>query len=245
MTPDPGLGTGTGTTTDATTGTGTGTSTGATRPGWRARLDVALWRHGLAWPAAGLLLLSALVLELWQVRGLQARLDDTLAQTQAQTQTQNEAQAAAASQARADTLAGTGAARSPRTGGLASPANLAALGSALGPADADAAAALGRLSALARRHGIDLSQGQYQTSSDPQGGLQRLQITLPAQAGYGQARAFVQDLLLALPQASLDQLELKRNGRTDAQLAMLLKLSLWHLAQPLPDAAGRRPEARP
>lgn len=203
----------------------------AGRPGLRARAEVALWRQGWAWPVAGALLLAALLIELWQVQGLQQQLA--------------EAQASAALPAPAARAmpAGAGVTAAP----VATPQALAALAQALGdgmgsPTDApDTGAAVAKLLALGRRHGIDLAQAQYQASSDSQAGLQRLQISLPGQAGYAQARAFLQDLLQALPQASVDLFELKRTQRDEAMLAFSIKLSLWQLAQPLaPANPGRQ-----
>lgn len=201
----------------------------AGRPGLRARVEVALWRHGWAWPLAGLLLLAALLIELWQVRGLQQQL------TQAQASAALPAPALRPGTAGAHATAAT----------MITPQALAALAQALGGATGSAAeapdtgAAAAKLLALARRHGIDLAQAQYQTSTDGQAGLQRLQISLPGLAGYAQARAFLQDLLQALPQASVDLFELKRSHRDEAMLAFSIKLSLWQLALPLtPPSAG-------
>lgn len=210
---------------------------GAGRPGLRARVEVALWRHGWAWLLAGLLLLAALLIELWQVRGLRQQL------TEAQVSAALPASAARPLPASALTTAAL----------VATPQAQAALAQALGAATGSAAdppdtgAAVAKLLALGRRHGIDLAQAQYQTSSDGQAGLQRLQISLPGQAGYAQARAFLQDLLQALPQASVDLFELKRSNRDEATLAFSIKLSLWTLAQPLtaanPRSNGLNPEA--
>ena len=196
---------------------------GASGPGWRLRLEVAVWRHGLIWPACAALLLLALGLETLQVRPLRQQQAGLAQQAQRAQSTISmpsapyTVRAAAALNAAPDTVpAGT----------------LKSWSDLLGKPGTDAA--LAQIFGLAQRHGIDLAQAQYQSTVQAPAGTRRLQITLPSHASYAQARGFVDALLLALPQASIDLLELKRYQRSEAELALTLKLSLWQLTQPLP-----------
>lgn len=184
-------------------------------PALRLRFEVAVWRQGWVWPACALLAVLALLLEWLQV---QPQIKQ-LAQLQA---------AAIPAPARPTAAPGVQASPgpSPQDGALQ---NLAEL---LGrPAASDAVA---QVLALAQRQGIALAQAQYLSSDDQLAGTRRLQISLPAHTSYPQARALVTSLLQALPQASIDQIELKRSSSAEAELALSLKLSLWRL---LPVAA--------
>jgi len=96
------------------------------------------------------------------------------------------------------------------------------------PTDSDALAVIERLHHAATLHGVELPQGDYRLSRDASGTLLRYQITLPARGGYPQLRAWLADLMNALPTIALDGLAVQRDdvgsGRIDARVRLTLFL---------------------
>jgi hypothetical protein len=81
--------------------------------------------------------------------------------------------------------------------------------------------------ALAKSHGVVLTQSEFQTITEGHGGLRQVQITLPVRASYPQLRAFVETVLRQLPMVSVDQIALKREAIVQASVEVRLKLSVW------------------
>lgn len=84
--------------------------------------------------------------------------------------------------------------------------------------------------ALARLHGIGIGSGvrlqsaTYRTQKE--GRVERLEIALPLAGSYAQIRDFAARALAEIPAASLDQLTLKRESRTSAELQAELRLTI-------------------
>ncbi|HMU90950.1 MAG TPA: GspMb/PilO family protein [Pseudomonadales bacterium] len=170
-----------------------------------AHLRHQLHRHG--WPAAAGLLLGLMAL-LWQLVIVQAVRSETLAQ-----------------QAALEALRHQRAAQS--TPRQVEGRRLSDLHASL-PTDSDALAVIERLHHAATLHGVELPQGDYRLSRDASGTLLRYQITLPARGGYPQLRAWLADLMNALPTIALDGLAVQRDdvgsGRIDARVRLTLFL---------------------
>jgi hypothetical protein len=95
---------------------------------------------------------------------------------------------------------------------------------------------------VARRHGINLAQAEYQWEADSAAQTGRYRIRLPIKAPYGAIRDFCQGVLVELPFASLDELALKREAVTDELLTATVQFTL-HLSAGTAGAAAA--EARP
>jgi FAD/FMN-containing dehydrogenase len=106
----------------------------------------------------------------------------------------------------------------------------------------DFQAVLGQVSEIEQYVGslLNLSQtlempavtGEYKLSCDAATRLCRYRIRLPLVGSYLQIRAFVEQSLLELPFASLDELSLRREGIASGELEAGLTFSL-HLAYPV------------
>ena len=99
---------------------------------------------------------------------------------------------------------------------------------------------LGVLFEAAQRSGLGLGQAEYKWQIDLAGQTNRYQIRLPIKGEYGQVRAFCERVLSALPFASLDELNLKRDSIEDDTLAATVQFSL-HLHSDVVQATGVRP----
>lgn len=97
---------------------------------------------------------------------------------------------------------------------------------ALFPASAELTDQVERLHSLARRSGLDLSQGEYRLERRASG-LWAYRVTLPARGTYGQFRDFVGAVLKQMPIASLDGLRFERKKAVDTQLEGQLRLTLY------------------
>ena len=86
---------------------------------------------------------------------------------------------------------------------------------------------LGKINAAAQKNGIALRAGEYKLERRSGERLARYQIILPVQGAYPQLRAFIDDVLLAVPAASLDEITLQRENVTDAQLEARVRLTLY------------------
>ena len=153
---------------------------------------------------------------------------DGLRQTLAQRQLQISAPAAA----------GTGAATAQRP----QPQQpLAAFYGVLGEPSATEAD-VKRLFEAARQSGLSLGQGEYRLQIDSGSQTERYQIRLPVKGDYAAIRHFCEQVLLALPFASLDELNLKRESIADDTLTATLQFSLHlHAGAATAAAAGSRP----
>ncbi|HSD37736.1 MAG TPA: GspMb/PilO family protein [Rhodocyclaceae bacterium] len=78
--------------------------------------------------------------------------------------------------------------------------------------------------------GVNVVQADFRRINDTQRAYSRLQITLPVKADYPSLRRFLYSLLTEMPALSLDQLTIKRESATSAQVEAQLVLSLWQKA---------------
>jgi hypothetical protein len=176
----------------------------------RAVTEIALWRIGFAWPLALAIGAGALVVHIVLSQSLQARvasLENQLAHAQRAEQARRRGDAAVA--------------RVPDARALidASPS-----GEEL----------VARMVKLAEQEGIALPQSEYQQRVLSGGSsVAQLQITQPVRATYPQLRRYVEAVLRAIPNASLDQLAARRENVGQPQLEARLRWTLW-----LPGAAA-------
>lgn len=173
----------------------------------RARLEIALWRHGWAWllaacAGAGALALHAAVL-------LPGR-----AALQAAQQALAHEQQLALRPPPPPAAAPTGAQR------------LAAV-QALLRQSPEAGELVRAMDKLAQAGQITLAQADYQYQVNSTTQAMQVQITQPVKAGYPQLRGYIEAVLRALPNATLDQIAAKRDNVGQAQLQARLKWSLW------------------
>jgi hypothetical protein len=91
------------------------------------------------------------------------------------------------------------------------------------------------LFAIAAKNGLVLSQAEYKPGYDKQGRFHTYQITLPVKGQYAAVRAFCEQVLLAVPFASLDDIGFKRNAVASAALEARLRFTFYLSdAQPIP-----------
>ena len=184
-----------------------GPARGASR---RLRGGVWVWRHGWVWPLC-IMVAGVAALAEWLLV-LPAR--DGLAQAR---QALFEAHAAVST---------SGAKPAETSGSEAS--RLARLEDVLrgaGSADGEVSAILD----AATRHSIELPRAEYQSTLEAGSEVSRVQIALPIKAPYPALRALVEDVLRSLPNASVDQLDFKRDAVSQSQVEATLKISLWSL----------------
>jgi Tfp pilus assembly protein PilO len=86
---------------------------------------------------------------------------------------------------------------------------------------------LGRINRSARQHQLVLEKGEYKLSNEPDFRLARYQVTLPVSGDYTQVRAFVNDVLQAVPSASLEELTLKREAIDQPALEARVRFTLF------------------
>ena len=89
------------------------------------------------------------------------------------------------------------------------------------------------LFAIAAKHGLTLSQGDYRSTLDRHSGVTSYQIDLPVTGPYASIRLFCEEALRAIPFASLDQISFKRQAVSSASLDAHVVLTLYLTA---PDA---------
>jgi Tfp pilus assembly protein PilO len=94
---------------------------------------------------------------------------------------------------------------------------------------------------IARQKGLSLDQGEYQWHFDKQSGIYRYQIELPVKGGYGAVRGFCSRVLEALPFASLDEWNIKRESAGDDAIDVRLRFT-FYLKDDL-TASAKTPEA--
>lgn len=82
---------------------------------------------------------------------------------------------------------------------------------------------LAKLHAIGRATGLSTRSATYRTL-DAGGRLERYEIVLPASGTYTQVRDFLKRALTEIPVLSLDQISIKRDGRT---VQAELRLSLY------------------
>lgn len=74
---------------------------------------------------------------------------------------------------------------------------------------------------------LAISQIEMRRQDDPNGMYSQLQISIPMRGTYPNIKRFCTNLLLSMPAVSIDQLVLKREQPTTAELDAQLALSIW------------------
>jgi hypothetical protein len=82
-----------------------------------------------------------------------------------------------------------------------------------------------QLHRLARKSGLELSQGEYRLEQRSEG-LWAYRVTLPVHGSYGQLRRFLSAVLAEMPVASLDALRFERKKPLDTQLDAQVRLTV-------------------
>ena len=82
-----------------------------------------------------------------------------------------------------------------------------------------------QLHRLARKSGLELSQGEYRLER-PAEGLWAYRVTLPVRGSYGELRRFLSAVLAEMPVASLDALRFERKKPLDTQLEAQVRLTV-------------------
>jgi hypothetical protein len=92
--------------------------------------------------------------------------------------------------------------------------------------EAGIAAALARLQAAGRRHGVRLEQAEFKFANEAGAPLSRYAIVLPVKADYAALRRFTRDALRELPGLAIEEVNLRRGDPKapvlDAQLRFVL-----------------------
>lgn len=187
------------------------------RGSWPTRLSAEIWLycHGWALPAGALFLLLAAVLLVTQVLPVRDQVD--LLQSQLQ---------------------------SAQTRSKAVPSIVPALPiepgqplrGLLSKVESNPAQ-VRRIASIARQHGISLPRAQYSSSRQSPSGIEHIDITFSFVAGYPQSRAFIEGVLLELPNASVDRVSFERDQAQGAEAEINLRLTLWRWP------AASKPEA--
>jgi hypothetical protein len=102
----------------------------------------------------------------------------------------------------------------------------AALLAGLPPAG-EALQAIGLLHRSASAHGVVLAHGEYRVVREGSGRWLRYQVSLPARAPYPALRAWLTDVMNSVPNASLDDLGLRREDAAQADVDAQLRFTLF------------------
>jgi hypothetical protein len=82
------------------------------------------------------------------------------------------------------------------------------------------------LFALAAKNGLSLNQAEYKFAAHKEGLFHTYTIALPIKGPYNAIRPFCEQVLLAIPFASLDEVDFKRDAVTNASLDAKLRFTL-------------------
>lgn len=83
------------------------------------------------------------------------------------------------------------------------------------------------LFAIAAKNGLALSQAEYKATNDSAGRFHTYRIQLPIRGQYPVIRQFCEQVLLAIPFASLDEITFKRDAINNPQLETKLSFTLY------------------
>ena len=173
---------------------------------WRIKAQIALWRHGWAWPLSLLIGLGATAV----YGAVLQPMRETLMATQAELAREQSAIAS-----RSDPIE------------VASESQqLAALRATLRESP-EPAELVRRMAALAQVEQITLPQGEYrhQIHGAPQ--VVQIHVIHAVRTSYPQLRRYVEAVLRTIPNASLDQIAARRENVGQSQLEVRLHWSLW------------------
>lgn len=171
----------------------------------RARLEILVWRHGWAWLLAAGLGLAAAVLQ-----GLIVQPSwDALAAVQKELTVESR----------------TARPRPLSVAPIGEKEKLEAFRNHLRAAPAEEAAKT--LAALAQAERIELARSDYQQQKHPSLPVMQVQVVQPLHASYPQLRKYIESVLLAVPNASLDQIAARRDTVAQSQLDVRLQWTIW------------------
>jgi hypothetical protein len=91
---------------------------------------------------------------------------------------------------------------------------------------------LNKIFELALKNEVELPQGDYQWSVDPNSPFRKYQISYPVVADYRNVENFVTQVLLALPWAALNGFEIRRNAVSETEVQADLTFTLYFDGQP-------------
>jgi hypothetical protein len=193
----------------------------ATASLWRTHLQILLWRHGWAGPAAMLLAVAAGATHWMVLQPLRARV------VAAQTELAQEQSTATAKKRVIE---------EPLSEGQELAALQAVLRGAPEPAEL-----VRRMAALAQAEQITLQQSDYQQQVHATTRLVQIHVTQPVKASYPQLRRYIESVLRTIPNASLDQVAARRDNVGQAQLEARLRWTFWIQkdSPALPEEAAR------
>lgn len=97
--------------------------------------------------------------------------------------------------------------------------------------DAGELTAISMLTRLMRERGWSWRSTDYRETRDAGSGLLRVQVRLDVSAPYPQIRAFIEQILRDIPQASVDAVEVKRDGAEQPNPTAVISVSLWSWPQ--------------
>lgn len=80
---------------------------------------------------------------------------------------------------------------------------------------------------IARGLSLDLPQGKYRMFCELGASFCKFQIELPVRGPYTRVRSFLEDLLMVIPFASLDDLSFRRETATDEEIEVRLAVTLF------------------
>lgn len=83
------------------------------------------------------------------------------------------------------------------------------------------------LFAIAAKNGLVLSQAEYKPGYNRHGRFHTYQVTFPLKGQYLAIRSFCEQVLIAIPFASLDGMELKRDTIASAALEARLRITFY------------------
>jgi|GEM_PF-5154196 len=173
----------------------------------RARLEVLLWRHGWIWlvvigigTAAGVLYATVLLSTKAALNAARSVLEDEQRMAHVSPSKQVPAPRSENSLASLQVVLR----QSPEVGEL-----------------------LRQMAEIARAEQILLTQADYRYSLNVTTRVIQVEVTQPIKAAYPQMRNYVESVLLAIPNASLDQIAARRDNVGLTQLEGRIKWSLW------------------
>ena len=98
---------------------------------------------------------------------------------------------------------------------------------------------LNKIFEVALKNEVELPQGDYQWSVDPNSPFRKFQISYPVVADYRNVENFVTQVLLALPWAALNGFEIRRNAVNETEVQADLTFTLYFDGRP--ESGGTKP----
>lgn len=95
------------------------------------------------------------------------------------------------------------------------------------PAQTTAPQWLNKIYSAARRHGLQLAQGDYHATQENTGRLLRYQITLPVKGSYSQLRHFIDTVLSDIPHLALNNISFERQKIGEGLIEGKIKFTLY------------------